>query len=270
MLIDTHCHLDAQEFALDRPAELASAKQVGVNMIVVPTIGQQNFQQVMALSAQYPQCVYALGWHPMYINAAQPSDMVTLHKLVMTQMPVDPRLVAIGEIGLDMFLTKHNLETQAYYFNEQLKIAREFNLPVIVHSRRAVDEVLKYLRRIKVCGGIAHAFNGSEQQAEAFAKLGFKLGFGGAMTYNRALKIRALAKNLDLDWIVLETDAPDIPPQWLGHQGRNSPKELMKIAEVLAEIRGVSIAQIIEITRKNSLEILPRLATLCTTLDVLH
>ncbi|HEY0563472.1 MAG TPA: TatD family hydrolase [Methylophilus sp.] len=270
MLIDTHCHMDAPEFALDRAAELASAKQLGVKMIVVPAIGEQNFQQVMTLSAHYPQCVYALGWHPMYIDTAQPKHMDTLRQLIATQIQIDPRLVAVGEIGLDLFVTKHNLATQAYYFSEQLKIAREFDLPVILHSRGAVDEVLKYLRRIKVRGGIAHAFNGSAQQAEAFAKLGFKLGFGGAMTYSRALKIRALAKQLDINDLVLETDAPDIPPEWLGHKGRNSPKELLKIAEVLAEIRGISLAQIIEITGKNSLEILPKLAALCTTLEVLH
>jgi TatD DNase family protein len=137
-------------------------------------------------------------------------------------------------------------------------------LPVILHVRRAIDDVLKYLRRHSVKGGIAHAFNGSMHQAEAFIKLGFKLGFGGAMTYSRALRIREIAKNLSLETIVLETDAPDIPPEWVGNQGRNSPKELAKIAEVLAEIRGVSTAQIIEITSKNAMKTFPRIAGLCT------
>ena len=129
---------------------------------------------------------------------------------------------------------------------------------------------LKYLRKYIISSGIAHAFNGSPQQAEEFIKLGFKLGFGGAMTYPRALKIRELAKNLPLESIVLETDAPDIPPEWLGTKGRNSPQELLKIAEVLAALRGLESAQIIEITGKNSCAILPKLASLCTPLEVLH
>ena len=176
----------------------------------------------------------------------------------------------MGEIGLDFFVTQQNRETQEYFFTEQLKIAYEFNLPVIMHVRRAIDEVLKYLRRHPVNGGIAHAFNGSPQQAQTFIDLGFKLGFGGAMTYSRALKIRELAKNLPLESIVLETDAPDIPPEWLGTKGRNVPLELVKIAQVLADLRGLKVAQIIEITGKNSLEILPKLAGLCTPLEVLH
>jgi len=270
MLIDTHCHLDAPEFNQDRPAVLQSALQAGVSKVVVPAVCANNFSDVIALAAQNSSCYYALGWHPMYIDSAKPEDMPKLHALVAQQLSDDTKLVAIGEIGLDLFVTRDNLETQMYYFVEQLKIAQHFDLPVILHVRRAVDEVLKCLRRYRVRGGIAHAFNGSPQQAEMFQQLGFKLGFGGAMTYTRALKIRELAKNLPLESVVLETDAPDIPPEWLGHAGKNSPKELVKIAEVLADLRGMPVSQIIEITGKNSLQILPKLADLCTPLKVLH
>ncbi|OZA04593.1 MAG: DNAase [Methylophilaceae bacterium 17-44-8] len=270
MLIDTHCHLDAAEFALDRATEVEASIQQGVHAIIVPAVCADNFQTVIDLAQQYTQCWYALGWHPMYIDRAQPSDMHALRQLIAQQLQGPNKLLALGEIGLDYFVTKQNVETQTYFFSEQLKIAQSFDLPVILHVRRAVDEVLKYLRRFPVRGGIAHAFNGSVQQAEIFVSMGFKLGFGGAMTYTRASKIRALAKTVGLDAIVLETDAPDIPPEWVGQQGRNSPKELLKIAEVLAELRGMQIAQIIEITSKNSVDIFPKLAHLYTPLEVLH
>ncbi len=270
MLIDTHCHLDAPEFNADRDAEVQASIAQGIAAIVVPAVCTSNFQTVISLSKQYPQCWYALGWHPMYIDAAKPSDMHALHQLIAQQLSEPNKLLAVGEIGLDFFVTKHNAETQSYFFTEQLKIAREFDLPVILHVRRAIDDVLKHLRRYQVRGGIAHAFNGSLQQAEMFVNMGFKLGFGGAMTYTRALKIRELAQAVGIEAIVLETDAPDIPPEWIGTQGRNSPKELLKIAEVLADLRGVQVTQIIENTSKNSVNIFPKLAHLYTPLEVLH
>ena len=271
MLIDTHCHLDAAEFNADRDAVAASALHDGVSMIVIPAVERANFQQVIDLTCKHAHCSMALGIHPMYVDGAQPSDLVELKRLIAEQLvqPM-PKIVAVGEIGLDFFVTQQNRETQEYFFTEQLKIANEFELPVVLHVRRAIDDVLKYLRKYKVTGGIAHAFNGSAQQAEAFAKLGFKLGFGGAMTYPRALKIRELAKTLPLEYIVLETDSPDIAPEWIGTKGRNNPAQLVKIAQTLADLRAQEVMQIIEITGKNALQILPNLATLCTPLDVLH
>ena len=161
----------------------------------------------------------------------------------------------------------YDRERQEFFFIEQLKLARDHDLPVLLHVRRSVDQVLKQVRRFKV-RGIAHAFNGSLQQAQEFIKLGFKLGFGGAMTYDRALKIRALARELPLEAIVLETDAPDIPPSWLGHHGRNQPAELKRIAAVLAEIRSCDMATIATITTQNALDILPGLADLFTSPQV--
>ncbi|MES2637791.1 MAG: TatD family hydrolase [Pseudomonadota bacterium] len=271
MLIDTHCHLDASEFDSDRDAVTLAAYQAGVHQIVVPSVMRENFQTVIDLAHQHTQCFMALGIHPMYVDHAHPSDLVLLKQLIAEQLAhAKPKLVAVGEIGLDFFVTQQNRETQEYFFIEQLKIAQTFELPVILHVRRAVDDVLKQLRRHPVVGGIAHAFNGSPQQAQAFIKIGFKLGFGGAMTYTRALKIRELAKNLPLESIVLETDSPDIPPEWIGTKGRNSPKELLKIAQVFAGLRGIEVSQIIEITGKNALQILPKFAGLCTPLKVLH
>ena len=271
MLIDTHCHLDGSEFNLDRVNVIANAINQGVVKMIVPAVARENFAKVIDLSQQHAQIYIALGIHPMYVDKAHPSDLVLLKQLISEQLN-DPnsKLVAIGEIGLDFFVTKENRETQEYFLSEQLKIAQEFNLPVILHVRRAVDDVLKHLRRQLVIGGIAHAFNGSLQQAQAFIQLNFKLGFGGAMTYTRALKIRELAKVLPLESIVLETDSPDIAPEWIGTKARNEPAQLLKIAQTLADIKALKLAQIIEVTSKNASLILPNLGNLCTPVNVLH
>jgi TatD DNase family protein len=264
MLIDTHCHLDAQEFASDRDHVVNMALAQGVKAIVIPAVTRASFDDVIALATQHAMCKYALGIHPMYVESAQYSDLASLNDYITTYSPI-----AIGEIGLDYFAKKPaqcplNAQLQTHYFTEQLKIAKSHELPVILHVRSAIDDVLKHLRKINVVGGIAHAFNGSMQQAEQFIALGFKLGFGGAMTYSRAKHIRMLALALPLDAIVLETDAPDIPPEWVGGKGRNSPAELAKIAQVLADIRGINVAQVLDITSANAIKVLPKLADLCT------
>jgi len=264
MIIDTHCHLDAVEFDADRDEIAILAKQQGVSAIVLPAVARDNFDAVIKVCNQHKHCAYALGIHPMYVNDALASDIETLKIYVEQNNPV-----AIGEIGLDYFETKANLAQQIYFFTEQLKIAKQYDLPVILHVRHAVDDILKHLRRYIVGGGIAHAFNGSFQQAEQFIALGFKLGFGGAMTYSRALKIRELASRLPLEAIVLETDSPDIPPAWIGSTGRNTPLELRKIAQVLADIRQVNVAQVLDITSTNALKVLPKLADLYTRPQVL-
>lgn len=263
-LIDTHCYLDANAFDADREQVIKEAVVHGVQMMVLPTVLPKNYVDVIILSQQNPQCSYALGMHPMFVDQVTPKSIKDLNYLVEKTCQIENKLVAIGEIGLDLHIKKDNQETQVYFFSEQLKIAKTHDLPVILHVREAVDEVLKHLRRIKVRGGIAHAFNGSMQQAEEFIKLGFKLGFGGAMTYPRALKLREMAEKLPLESIVLETNAPDMSPAWLGSDERNSPKELWKIAEEIALLRRIPVSQIIEITSKNSVAVLPKLADLCT------
>jgi TatD DNase family protein len=223
-----------------------------------------NFSSVANLAANLPNCVYALGIHPLYVPQAAPEDLNRLREAVQLAM-ADERFVGIGEIGLDFFVpeltTDAMREKQTYFYVEQLKIAREFDLPVILHVRRSQDMLLKHLRRISVVGGIAHAFNGSEQQAQAFISLGFALGFGGAMTFTRALQIRRLATGLPLSAVVLETDAPDISPAWL-HPGVNTPAQLPRIAAVLAELRGQPLAEIAAQTSNNVARVLPRLGNL--------
>jgi TatD DNase family protein len=255
--VDTHCHLDAAEFDADREAVAAAAARAGVAGIVVPAVERANFGAVASVCREFPACVPAYGIHPMYVDRAEPADLDAL-RATLAREPA----VAVGEIGLDRYLEPRepaNDSRQEFYFVEQLKIARDLGLPVILHVRRAIDPVLKQLRRIGVPGGIAHAFNGSRQQADEFIKLGFVLGIGGAMTYPRATRIRELAATLPLDAIVLETDAPDIPPAWkVG--ARNTPDQLPSIAAELAALRNLPLADIITATTHNARRVLPRLA----------
>jgi TatD DNase family protein len=259
MLIDTHCHLDAAEFDADRNAVLEQARRNGVGAIVVPAIGASNFDAVAALCRDNPDCVYALGVHPMYVDRADPDDLVALRARVARDRD-DPQLVAVGEIGLDHFVPGLDRARQEAFFVEQLRIARDFDLPVLLHVRRSVDAVLKQLRRLRPRGGIAHAFNGSAQQAGTLIDLGFAMGFGGAMTFTRALQIRRLVRDLPPEAHVLETDAPDIAPSW-SESGRNAPGELARIAETFAALRGVTPAAAAEQTQRNAFRVLPRLAS---------
>lgn len=264
MYIDSHCHLDAPEFG-NEPAALATeAAASGVSWIVLPAVARANFSTVAQLATNLPNCVYALGIHPLFVPQATESDLQLLRETVAAAMK-DQRFVAIGEIGLDFFVPELKLqamrEKQEFFYAEQLKIARDFDLPVILHVRRSQDTLLKYLRRFPVQGGIAHAFNGSQQQAEMFIQLGFALGFGGAMTFTRALQIRRLAASLPATAIVLETDAPDISPAWL-HPARNTPAQIPQIAAVLAELRGQPLALLAEQTTSNVARVLPRLGSL--------
>ena len=251
MLIDTHCHLDAAEFDADRDAVYAAAMAAGVGRIVVPGVTvNRNFRPKSTI-ADYPACVEAYGIHPLYVDQSSLEDLPRLRGWLQQAPPV-----AVGEIGLDFYVAGLDTERQTHYFVEQLKLAREFDLPVLLHVRRAVDPVLKQLRRIGVRGGIAHAFNGSRQQADEFIKLGFVLGFGGTMTFDGSTRIHELARTLPLESIVLETDAPDIPPAWL-NRGRNSPAELPRIADTLAELRGLSRNEVVAATAANARRILP-------------
>jgi len=255
-LIDTHCHLDAAEFDADRDAVAAAARSAGVGILVIPAVARDNFGAVAAVCRDIPGCVPAFGIHPMRVDRALEEDLAALRGQLLS----DPA-VAVGEIGLDFFMPLYDQARQTFFLVEQLKIAREFELPVLLHVRRAIDAVLKQLRLTPVPGGIAHAFNGSRQQADEFIRLGFKLGFGGALTEPRATRIRELAATLPLDSIVLETDAPDIPPAWL-NRGRNTPGELPKIAAMLAELRGITREQLGLATSANARAALPRLAAL--------
>ena len=227
MLIDTHCHLDAPEFDEDRDAVIAAARQAGLGAIVVPAVFRRNWDTVQALAEREADVWFALGLHPLYVNDAGPEDLEHLRQRVMAVRD-HPRFVGIGEIGLDYFVPGLDPARQQTVFEAQVRLAAEFGLPVILHTRRSVDAVTKQLRRFRPPSGIAHAFNGSPQQAQHLIGLGMAIGFGGAMTFDRARNIRRLAASLPAESLVLETDAPDISPAWV-HPGRNQPAELARL-----------------------------------------
>ena len=265
--IDTHCHLDAPEFDPDRDAVRRQARAQGVAHCVIPAVERGNWAAVRALAHQHGDS-YALGIHPLFTGRAEEEDLDRLAQ-DLAQHRADPRLVAVGEIGLDYFVPGLDAARQERFYRAQLQLARRFDLPVILHVRRSADRLLKGLRDLPVQGGIAHAFNGSLQQAQAFIALGFKLGFGGAVTYDRALQLRRLAAELPMESLVLETDAPDIPPHWLyttaaqraagQAQGRNAPAQLPRIAEVVAQLRGLPVQALADATLGNAVAALPRL-----------
>ncbi|MCA6216277.1 TatD family hydrolase [Ideonella sp. B7] len=269
MWIDTHCHLDAAEFDPDRDAVLARARAVDVTMQVLPAVAVANFDAVRTLAHQHGLS-YALGIHPLYVDQAADEDLDRLAE-ALDRHRDDPRLVAVGEIGLDHFVPGLDQGRQERFYLAQLKLARQAGLPVLLHVRRSADALLKGLRRFEGVTGIVHAFNGSHQQAHAFVRQGFVLGFGGAMTFERALNIQALAAELPADALVLETDAPDIPPQWLyrtaeqraaGERSRNEPGELPRIARTLAALRDWTLAATELVTSTNACTALPRLKPL--------
>lgn len=269
MWIDTHCHLDAAEFSADGDAVRDRARRTGVAHCVLPAVAIGNFAAVQALAHRHGDS-YALGIHPLCTGEAADTDLQRLDDALRAHR-LDPRLVAVGEIGLDFFVPGLDPKRQELFYREQLALARHHRLPVLLHVRRSADRLLKELRRAGVTG-IAHAFNGSEQQARAFVELGFKLGFGGTVTYERSLQIRRLAQVLPLEALVVETDAPDIPPHWLyrtaeqreagAPQGRNEPAELPRIGAALAQLRGIAPEALADATTRNALQALPRLAAL--------
>lgn len=249
-LIDTHCHLDVAEFAADRLEVLGRARRAGVTGQVIPAIHAAGWPLLMELCQEEAGLYPALGMHPIYLAQHRPEHLDELRALIERERPV-----AIGEIGLDYFVEALDRDGQQRLFEAQLKVARDYQLPVLLHVRKAHDQVLAALRRIRVPGGIAHAFNGSAQQAQQYLDLGFKLGFGGTVTYDRALNIRRLAVELPLEAIVLETDAPDIP--LASRRGeRNSPEYLPEVAQAIAQLRGIDVAEVARITTDNAVTLL--------------
>ncbi len=264
MWTDTHCHLNALELADECDAIARRAAALRVSRIVIPSIDRPGFADVRQLAHRHPNCAYALGIHPSCVVDACDADLKAMRALLEAGM-ADPQFVGIGEIGLDFYKPERRegplREKQEHFYVEQLKMARDFGVPVLLHSLRAVDMVLKYLRQIRTPGGIAHAFNGSLQQAHAFIELGFMLSFTGTFTYDRAQHLRRLAVELPLDAIVIETDSPDLPPAWL-EKPHNTPEELPRIGAELAALRGITPQALAEATTRNAIRVIPRLANL--------
>ncbi len=253
-MIDTHCHLDFQAFEQDRATVIERSKLNGVTQIVVPAVSAATFKQTIKVCQQYSELELALGLHPIFIKEHQPQDLNELDELVTKHRPI-----AVGEIGLDFFQADLNndkvKEKQTVFFTKQLIIAKQHKLPVIIHNRKAHDLCINVLTKIGSRGGIIHAFNGSIQQAHKYIELGFVLGFGGMLTFERSSKLRNLAKQIPLESIVLETDAPDMTVAQ--HKGeRNSPEYLPFIQQALASTKQLSPDTIAQVTSANAKRVL--------------
>lgn len=245
-LLDTHCHLDVPAFDADREAVLERARAAGVVGIVVPAIDAEGWPALIRLCASAPDLYPALGLHPVFLASHQDNDLQALEHAL-----VEHAVVAIGEIGLDWFVPGLDRDRQQRLFEAQLAIAAAADLPVLLHVRKAHDAVLAALRRAPVRGGTAHAFNGSLEQARQYLDLGFRLGFGGMLTFERSTRLRRLARELPIEAIVLETDAPDMTVA--AHRGeRNSPEYLPDVLAALAVVRGADPADLARQTTANA------------------
>lgn len=246
MLVDSHCHLDAAEFDADRAAALARARAAGVAAQVVPAIRLADFAALRELCAANADLHPAYGLHPMFLADHAPAHLDALRDWLGRE-----RAVAVGECGLDFFVEGLDAQTQREYFAAQLRLARDFDLPLILHARRAVDEVIATIKRFAPLRGVVHSYSGSAEQARQLWNLGFLVGLGGPITYERAHRLRALVATMPLECLLLETDAPDQP--LATHRGaRNEPAYLVEVAQTVAQLRGVEVDAIAQATTLNA------------------
>ena len=246
MLVDSHCHLDAPEFDADRAQVLARARAAGVVAQVVPAIRFADFAALRDLCAANTDLHPAYGLHPMFLTDHAPAHIGALREWLGRE-----RAVAVGECGLDFFVEGLDAQTQRDYFTAQPRLARDFDLPVILHARRAVDEVIATIKRFAPLRGVVHSYSGSAEQARQLWNLGFFIGFGGPITYERAHRLRSLVAKMPLEFLLLETDAPDQPLST--HRGeRNEPAYLIEVADTVAQLRDADVASIAQATTSNA------------------
>jgi len=245
-MFDSHCHLDVAEFDADRSAVLARARQAGVKAQLLPAIEAATWPKLRALCASEADLRPAYGLHPVFLARHRPEHLDQLEAWL-----ADGDAVAVGECGLDYFVPDFDAEAQRFYFRRQLELARDHDLPVVVHARRALDEVIALLRRVGGLRGVVHSFSGSEEQARQLFKLGFCLGIGGPVTYERAQRLRRIVTAMPLEHLLLETDAPDQPDAT--HRGeRNEPARLAIVRDCIAALRRIEPAMLAAITQANA------------------
>lgn len=244
-LIDSHSHIDVAVFDADRDEVLADARRAGVSRQIVPAIGIAGFAKLRDLCAKEPGLYPAYGLHPMYLAGHRPEHLDELVRWIERERPC-----ALGECGLDFYVEGLDPDVQRTCFRRQLELAREFDLPLVLHARRAVDEVVAALRGIGGLRGVVHSFSGSAEQAAQLWKLGFCLGLGGPITYPRARRLREIVATMPLEFLLLETDSPDQPLH--GFQGRrNEPARLADVCRCAADLRGVEPQAVADATRRN-------------------
>ncbi len=252
-LIDSHSHIDFSDFDNDREVVIERANNAGISNIIVSATTAKRWPLIKALCDKQAQCHPAYGLHPMFMSDYKPQHFDDLKHWIKSENPI-----AIGEVGLDYFIDEANRDnstqvrqSQLDLFIAQLELANEFDLPIIIHARKSLDIILKHLRRFHNLTGSIHSFSGSEQQAKQLIDLGFYLGFGGPITYTRATKLRKLVTTLPLESLLLETDSPDQPDS-LHYKQRNEPAYLINVAQVVAELRGISVEEVAQVTSQNA------------------
>ena len=246
MLVDSHSHFDAPEFDGDRDAALARARAAGVTRQVVPAVAASSWPKLREVCAQGAGLFPAYGLHPMYLAEHKPGHLRELRAWIERERPV-----AVGECGLDFFVEGLDAAQQDTYFEGQLRLAREFDLPLIVHARRAVDAVIAAVRRVGGLRGVVHSFSGSPEQARQLWRLGFLVGLGGPVTYERARRLRALVASMPIEYLLLETDAPDQPDSGIRGE-RNEPARLAVVCEAIARLRDAAPEDIADATARNA------------------
>lgn len=245
-LFDSHSHLDAPEFEHDRAAVVSRAQAEGIKQQLLPAVEFSSWSNLKDVCSQYKGLYPAYGLHPMYLNNHRSGHIAALRTWIEQEKPN-----AVGECGLDFFVEGLDAEQQRFYFIEQLKLAREFDLPLVVHARRAVDEVIASIKKIGLLRGVIHSYSGSEEQARQLFNLGFSLGIGGPITYDRAQRLRRLVAAMPIEFLLLETDSPDQPnAEYRGL--RNEPARLIDVLKVVAELRGQSMEEIARATTINA------------------
>lgn len=246
MLVDSHSHIDVGDFDHDRTAVLERAAAAGVTRHIVAGIDAAGWPRLRAVCAAHPQLHATYGLHPLFLDGHDDTHLAELRAWLERERPV-----AVGECGLDFFIEGVDRGRQAHFFEAQLRLARDFDLPVIVHARRAIDDVIATIRRIGGLRGVVHSFAGSLQQAEMLAKHGFLIGLGGPVTYERANRLRTVARSVPIEWLLLETDAPD-QPDCLHRGQRNEPARLAFVAETIAGLRDEPVARVAAATTSNA------------------
>lgn len=248
-LVDSHCHLDAGEFDGDRADVVQRALSAGVRRMVVPAVAAEGWPKLRDVCAENNGAIPAYGLHPIALSVHRPEHLRLLGDWVERERPV-----AIGECGLDFFIPELDPAAQRAYFDGQLQLAREFDLPLIVHARRAVEAVIVAIRRVGGLRGVVHSFAGSHEQARQLWDAGFMIGLGGPVTYERANRLRRLASTMPLEFLLLETDAPDQPDA--EHRGRrNEPANLVLVARTIAALRGGELEDIATSTAANAVRL---------------
>jgi TatD DNase family protein len=246
VLVDSHCHLDAPEFDRDRDAVIARARAAGVSRQVVPAVSAAGWPKLRDICADTDGLFPAYGLHPMFLQEHREGHLAELDDWIQRERPC-----AIGECGLDFFVDGLDPRAQQHFFDGQLELAREHALPLIVHARRSVDAVIASIKRIGGLRGVVHSFSGSAEQARQLAQLGFMIGLGGPVTYERANRLRKLAASVPIESLLLETDAPDQPDAGIRGQ-RNEPARLANVLQVVADLRGETHAAIAAATSANA------------------